>query len=142
MYETRAHLIALSIAILGPLLHLMLGPQYAYGPPLMYAYWAAVLSVYILILIPFTYKVPFTLIKLIFLGIAVEDFFSNLWRSLLLGENFLPFSNWYTEHFPFLGSLGEPTPYILIPKWYLLAFLIYFVIVAFQYKNKLKSLTN
>ena len=140
MYETRAHLVALSIAILGPFVHLMLGPQSVFGPPLIYAYWTAALSVYILILIPFTYKVPLTLVKLIFLGVAVEDFFSNSWGSLLLGKKFLPFSNWYTEIFPFLGSLGEPTPYLLIPQWYLLAFLIYFVITAFQYKNKLKSL--
>jgi len=137
-YDLRAHTIAFTIAILGPLLNLILGIDYATAPPGMYLYWATILSIYIVILIPFTYKYPLTLVKLIFLGVIVEDFSSNVWRSLFLGKPLFPFCNWYTEHFPFLGSLGEPTPLILIPKWYFVALTIYFIITVFQQKQIIK----
>lgn len=141
MPETLAHFIALLIAIFGPLTVLFLGIRQSGPPPEMYLYWTVALTIYIAILIPFTYKSWSTLLKLVFLGVAVEDFFSHVWRSIFEGSKFLPFCNWYTQHFPFLGSLGEPTPLILIPQWYLVAFFIYFAITAFQHRKKLKSLT-
>ena len=120
-YEYRAHTVAFLVAILGPLINRALGFNYAEGPGGMYVYWLVCLCIYVFALIPFTYKSPLTFFRLIVLGIAVEDFSSNVWRSLFLGQDFLPFCNWYTEHFPFLGILGEPTPIILIPRWYFLA---------------------
>ena len=137
-YELRAHTIAFTIAILGPLLNLIVGLNYATSPPGMYLYWAICLSIYIIVLILSTYKSPLTLVKLIFLGFVVEDFSSNVWRSLILGKKLLPFCNWYTEHFPFLGSLGEPTPLILIPKWYFVSLSFYIVITIFQQKKFVK----
>ena len=134
-YELRAHTVAFTIAILGPLFNLILGIDYATAPPGMYLYWAACLSIYIIVLIPFTHKYPLTLVKLVILGILVEDFSSNVWRSLFLGKPLFPFCNWYTEHFPFLGSLGEPTPLILIPKWYFVSLSIYVIISIFQQKS-------
>jgi len=138
-YELRAHTIALTVAILGPLINLIFGFSYSSGPPGMYLYWVVCLLFYIVILILFTYKSPLTLIKLIILGIPVEDFSSQLWRSLFLGEKFLPFCNWYTQHFPFLGSLGDPTPYILIPQWYVVAISIYFLISVIQHRKWMKK---
>jgi hypothetical protein len=135
-YEHRAHTVALFIAVLGPLINLMIGLNYAVAPPGMYFYWLICLSIYIIILIPFTRKYPLTLAKLIFLGVMVEDFSSNVWQSLILGKGLLPFCNWYTEHFPFIGSLGEPTPLILIPRWYLVSLFLYIIIAIFQ-KRKL-----
>jgi len=134
-YEYRAHTVAVTIAVLGPLINLLIGLDYATAPPGMYVYWMICLSIYIIILVPFTYKRPLTLLKLIFLGVVVEDFSSNVWRSLILGSQFLPFCNWYTEHFPFLGSLGEPTPLILIPGWYFVSLFLYFIITIFQQRN-------
>ena len=134
-YEYRAHTVAFLIAVLGPLINLALGLNYAEGPGGMYVYWLVCLCIYISALIPFTYKYPLTLFRLIILGIVIEDLSSNVWRSLFLDKNFLPFCNWYTEHFPFLGSLGEPTPIILIPRWYFLAIFLYIVISAFQYRK-------
>jgi hypothetical protein len=138
-YESRAHTIALLVAILGPLINLMLGLNYVRNLLGMYLYWTLCLAIYIVIIIPFTYKSPLTLLRLIILGITVEDFASNLWRSLFLNINFLPFSNWYTEYFPFLGNLGEST-IVLIPGWYFLAMLIYILISTFQYRKRLKKL--
>ncbi len=137
--EYSAHTIALTIAIFGPLINRVLGVNYASSPPGMYLYWAFYLSIYIIILIPFTYKFPLTLLRLIILGITVEDFSSNIWRSLFLGSKFLPFSNWYTQHFPILGSLGEPTPLILIPQWYFVSLFLYVIIFIFQQRNWLKT---
>ncbi len=134
-YESRAHTIALTIAVLGPLLNLVLVSGFYSGPPGMYLYWMVVLVVYILILIPFTYKSPLTLVRLIILGITIEDFSSHVWRSLIRGCKFLPFNNWYTQHFPFLGSLGEPTPLILIPRWYVVALALYLIITIIQFKK-------
>ena len=138
-YESRAHTIALLVAILGPLINLMLGLNYVRNLLGMYLYWTLCLAIYIVIIIPFTYKSPLTLLRLIILGITVEDFASNLWRSLFLNINFLPFSNWYTEYFPFLGSLGEST-IVLIPGWYFLAMLIYILISVFQHRKRLKKM--
>jgi len=135
--ELRAHTVALLVAMFGPLINLLLGYPYLSPLPGPYLYWLTALLIYVVILIPFTYKSPLTLVKLVFLGIAVEDFFSNFWRSLFLGKNFLPFCNWYTQHFPFLGSLGEPCPYILIPQWYLLALLVYSSLTAIQHKKEI-----
>jgi hypothetical protein len=139
-YELRAHTIALTIAILGPLLNLILGFRYASGPPGMYFYWAICLLIYVFILIPFTYKSPLTLIRLIILGITVEDFASNTWHSLFLGSKFLPFYNWYTQFFPFLGTLGEPTPYLLIPKWYISAIILYSLLTITQFRRRIRWL--
>jgi len=133
-YELRSHTIAFTIAIIGPLLNLLIGFNYATAPPGMYLYWATCLFIYVIILLPFTYKFPLTLIRLIILGITIEDFSSHFWRSLLLGYSFLPFCNWYTQHFPFLGSLGEPTPFILIPRWYIVTLSLYFIITIIQFK--------
>lgn len=135
--DLRAHTAALLVAMLGPLINLLIGYPYSAPPPGMYLYWAVALLIYVAILIPFTYKSLPTLAKLVFLGIAVEDFFSNFWRSLFFKTSFLPFYNWYTQHFPFLGSLGEPTPYALIPQWYIAAIAIYFGITLFQYRKEL-----
>lgn len=140
MSETSAHVVALLVAILGPLIVLILGLKQTLPPPGMYLYWATVLSFYITVLIPFIRKSWLTLLKLIFLGIPVEDFFSNLWFNLFLGKKLLPFCNWYTQNFPFIGSLGEPTPFILIPSWYLVAFLIYLAITVFQHRKEMKKL--
>jgi len=137
--EYLAHTIALTIAIFGPLVNVFFigfSGSSSFG---MYIYWMFCLLFYIIILIPFTFKSPLTLIRLIFLGITIEDFFSNLWRSLLLGKIFLPFCNWYTEYFPFIGSLGEPTPLIMIPKWYFLSILVYIIISIFQYKRRFRE---
>jgi len=137
-YEKRAHTVALVMAVLGPLINLLIGVNYAVAPPGMYLYWTICLSLYIIILIPFTHKRPLTLLKLIFLGVMIEDFSSNVWRSLFQGSRFLPFCNWYTEHFPFLGILGEPTPLILIPQWYFIAIFLYAGIAIFQQKTLAK----
>jgi len=137
--ESKVHTLALLVAIFGPLINLLLGFTLSAPPPGMYVYWVIVLSVYVAILIPFTYKSPLTLIKLIFLGIMIEDFSSALWKSLLLNKCFLPFPNWYTQHFPFLGSLGEPTPLILIPQWYFVAILVYLGITWFQHRKITKK---
>lgn len=136
--ENLAHTVALSLAVLGPLINLLIGFNYAVAPPGMYLYWIIALSIYIIILIPFTYKRPLTLLKLIFLGVMIEDFSSNVWRSLFLDSQLLPFCNWYTEHFPFLGTLGEPTPLILIPRWYFVALFLYISIAIFQQKKLAK----
>ena len=136
--EHRAHTVALFIAILGPLINLLIGLNYATAPPGMYLYWIICLSLYIIILIPFTYKSPLTFIKLIFLGIMIEDFSSHLWRSLFFGSKFLPICNWYTQHFPLLGNWGEPTPIVLIPRWYFLAALFYTFISVLQYRKEIE----
>ena len=133
--EYLAHIVALLVAIIGPLVNLLLGFSYASPPPGMYVYWIVYLLIYIIILIPFTYRIPLTLVRVIILGITVEDFFSHLWRSLFLGKGFLPFCNWYTQHFPFLGSLGEPTPLLLIPRWYIVALFIYSIITIIQFRK-------
>lgn len=142
--EIKVHAVALLVAILGPLINLLLGYPLSsiFGNP--YIYWAAALFVYVAILLPFTYKSPLTLLRLIILGVMVEDFFSNVWRSLFFNNPFLPFFNWYTQHFPFLGSLGEPSPYIMIPRFYILAFAIYLGLTFLQYKrlNEIKRETN
>lgn len=134
-YEYRAHTIALLIAVLGPLVPLMLRVSYTMPSIGMYLYWVICLSIYIIILTPFTYKSPLTLFRLIILGITVEDFSSHVWHSLILGQKFLPFCNWYTQHFPFLGNLGEPTPLILIPRWYIVALLLYSILTVIQFKK-------
>lgn len=136
--EPLAHMIALFIAIMGPLLNLLLGFSYASAPPGMYVYWAVCLAIYIIVLIPFTITRPLTLVRLILLGIVVEDFSSHVWRSLFSGSKFLPFCNWYTEHFPILGSLGEPTPLILVPQWYFVPLFLYVIITIFQQRNFIK----
>jgi len=136
--EYSTHTIAFSVAVIGPLIKLLLNLNYATGPPGMYLYWIICLSIYIIILIPFTYKIPLTLVRLIILGIPLEDFSSNLWHSLFSDNKFLPFYNWYTEHFSFLGSLGEPTPYILIPRWYIIALFLYFLITIAQFRKHLR----
>ncbi len=138
-YENRAHTVALCLAVLGPLINLLIGFNYAVAPPGMYLYWMICLSIYIIILIPFTHKRPLTLLKLIFLGVVVEDFSSNVWQSLFSGSRLLPFCNWYTEHFPFLGSLGEPTPLILIPQWYFVSLFLYIIIAIFQRRKFIRS---
>lgn len=134
-YEYRAHTVALLIAVLGPLVNLVFGFNIPVGA---YLYWTICLLIYIIILIPFTYRSPLTLIRLIILGITVEDFSSHVWRSLFLGTKFLPLCNWYAQYFPFIGTLGEPTPYILIPKWYFLAILVYILISTFQFRKEIE----
>ena len=136
-YELRAHTIALTIAILGPLLNLILGFNSVANIIGNYLYWTICLLIYLVILIPFTYKSPLTLVRLMILGITVEDFSSNVWHSLFSGREFLPFCNWYTQFFPFLGTLGGPTPYILIPKWYILALLLYSILTIIQFRKHL-----
>lgn len=141
--ERDAHIVAMSIAIFGPLINRLLGHPYSSPPPGMYLYWALALILYIGILFPFTRKNLLTLLKLVVIGIMVEDFFSNLWSALLLGQSFLPFANWYTQHFPFLGVLGEPTPLILIPGWYFIPVLMYTAITWYQQEcwKKLKRIS-
>ena len=139
-YEHRAHTVALLVAVLGPLINLLTGIGVNAGPPNMYLYWAICLSIYIVIIFPFTHKRPLTFIKLLILGIVVEDFASHTWRSIFSGYKLLPFCNWYTQHFPFLGSLGDPTPFILIPQWYLIVLLIYSVLTFVQFKKPHRKL--
>jgi hypothetical protein len=134
-YECRAHTLALLIAVIGPLINLIIGFNYTKFSIGIYLYWTFCLCIYIIALIPFTYKSPLTLLRLIILGITVEDFSSHVWRSLFLGYEFLPFCNWYTQHFPFLGSLGESTPLILIPRWYIVALLLYSMITIIQFRK-------
>jgi len=135
--EINAHFVAMFIAIFGPLAFLLIGFSFTSPPPGAYIYWFICLSIYIAILIPFTYKIPLTLVRLIILGITVEDFSSRVWRSLLLDYKFLPFCNWYTQHFPFIGILGEPTPFILIPRWYIVALSIYIIVTMIQFRKLL-----
>lgn len=133
MSELKPHLVALSIALFGPLVNLLLNPgRPTYGVE-VYVYWMICLAGYIMIVALFTDS-WLTLVKLIPLGVVVEDFFSTMWRHLILGcsESFLPFANWYTGRFPFLGMLGEPTPYFLIPRWYFLGLGAYFLISFYQ----------
>lgn len=137
MSELKIHTIALSIAIFGPLINFLIKPLY-YFEVNPYLYWSITLGIYIALLILFKVRSFLTLIRLIVLGILVEDFFSAFWSSIILGKKFLPFGNWYTQYF-FIGSLGEPTPYILVPKIYLIAILIYFALTAFQYRKFIKS---
>ena len=135
MSELKSHAIALSIAILGPLINLMIKPVYSIFDINPYLYWSISLGIYLSLLFLFTTKSLLTLTRLVFLGIPVEDFFSALWSSVFLGKGFLPFENWYEQYFP-LGGLGEPTHLLLIPKWYLLFFLVYFVLTVLQSKIK------
>lgn len=137
--EYKLHILALTIAILGPLINFWIKPLYSSFITSPYIYWAIALSIYIGILIPFVSRSFLTLLRLVVLGIAVEDFFSNLWRYLFTGGHFLPFSNWYAGYFPFFNFLGKPTPYILIPRWYILAIFVYFSIVVLQYRKQLSS---
>ncbi len=140
--EYLVHTVALSIAILGPLLNLIFGFISNLGLT-GYLYWATCLLLYIIILTPFTYKTPLTLVRLIILGITVEDFSSHVWRSIFEGRKLIPFCNWYTQHFPFLGRLGEATPLILIPKWYIVALFLYFLITIIQFrKHVFRKLTH
>jgi hypothetical protein len=141
-YDLRAHVIALSIAIFGPLFNLFLRPIYMPFVPSVYIYWLLVLLIYIAVLVPFTRKQPLILLRLVILGITVEDFASKTWRFLFGSGEFLPFVNWYTQYFPFLGSLGEPTPYILIPQWYLLALSLYLILTVIQYRKNLVGLAK
>lgn len=136
--EYAVHTIALTIAILGPLIKLLLDINLVMGSLGMYLYWTLCLMIYITILIPFTYKFPLTLLRLIILGITVEDFSSNLWHSIFRGNGFLPFYNWYTYFFPFLGSWGGPTPYILIPRWYILALFLYSLFTIIQFRKHIR----
>lgn len=137
--ESSAHTIALLIAVIGPLLNLVLGLSHTSPPPGSYLYWVICLTIYIIILIPFTITRPLTLIRLIILGIIVEDFSSHIWRSLFLNYEFLPFCNWYTQHFPFLGNLGEPTSLILIPQWYIIGLSVYVALTLIQFKYHVKK---
>jgi hypothetical protein len=137
--EYVVHTIALTIAIFGPLIKLLLGFNYVISPAGMYLYWIVCLSIYIVVLLPFTYKSPLTLIRLIILGITVEDFSSHVWSSLISGYNLLPFSNWYTQQFPFLGSLGEPTPTILIPRWYIITLFMYIILTLIQFRKSIRK---
>ena len=138
MRELKVHLIALTIAILGPLINSWLSPLYSPLSISPYVYWGILLSIYIGILIPFISKSLITLARLVILGITVEDFFSALWKSLLTGKQFLPFCNWYAQYFPFFNVLGEPTPYLPIPRWYFLAILAYALLTVFQYRKKVR----
>jgi len=136
MSELRTHIIALSIIILGPLINLWIRPLYSSFGINPYIYWSIALGIYIVLLFLFATKSILTLTRLVFLGIPLEDFFSALWSSVFLGKKFLPFENWYNQYFP-LGSLGEPTPYILIPQWYILALLVYFLLTVLQHKKQI-----
>jgi hypothetical protein len=137
--EAVAHIMALSVAVLGPLVNLLLGFPFSPSVPGMYTYWAVALLIYVCILLPVTFRSPLTLLKLVPFGIVLEDFFSNLWRHLLLGDGFLPFYNWYVQYFPFLGSLGDPTPVILVPRWYVLAALAYLLIAVLQHRKRIAA---
>ena len=140
--EVIAHAVALAVALLGPLANLLLGFPFLPSVSGAYAYWAVALLIYVCILLPVTFRSPLTLLKLVPFGIAVEDFFSNMWRHLFLGGGFLPFYDWYTQYFPFLGSLGDPTPVILVPKWYLAAFALYLLIAVVQHRRRLAGLAT
>ena len=140
MKEFKIHVLALTIAVLGPLLNFWLKPLYSSFIISSYIYWTIALSIFVVILIPFVSKSLFTLLRLIVLGVTVEDFFSALWNSIFTGTPFLPFYNWYAQYFPFFNVLGEPTPYLLIPIWYLFALAIYFALTAVQYRKQLLSL--
>jgi hypothetical protein len=146
MSELKSHAIALSIAILGPLINLMIKPLYSSFITNSYVYWTLALAIYVGILVPFVSKSPIRISRLIIFGITVEDFVSNIWKSVFTGQHFLPFCNWYADYFPLFNLLGEPTPYILIPRWYLLALAIYLLLTFAQYRKhiftKLKSLKH
>jgi hypothetical protein len=140
MKEFKINVLALSIAVFGPLINFFLKPYYSSFIISSYLYWAILLSIYIAVLIPFVSRSFLRLSRLVIIGITVEDFSSNIWNSLLTGKNFLPFYNWYSQYFPFFNILGEPTPYLLIPIWYLFALAIYFALTAVQYRKQLLSL--
>lgn len=138
--EYKLLILALTIAIFGPLINFWIKPLYTSFIISPYVYWVIALSIYIGILIPFVSKSLLTLVRLIILGITVEDFFSNVWSSIFTGEHFLPFCNWYAQYFPFFSFLGEPTPYILIPRWYILALVAYFLLTILQYRKQIPSI--
>lgn len=137
--EFKMHTLALAIAVIGPLINFMLKPLYDPFITNPYVYWAMALSIYVGILILFVSKSLPTLVRLIILGITVEDFSSSVWRSVFTGQHFLPFCNWYAGYFPFFGFLGEPMPYILIPRWYALALFAYFLLTAVQYREQISA---
>ena len=137
--EFKIHTIALTIAIAGPLINFWIKPFYAPAIASPYFYWALALTIYVGLLIPSALDLPnpfVTLFRLVLLGVPVEDFCSNVWKTLFTTTSgkFLPFFNWYTQHFPFIGSLGEPTPMILIPKWYILSLFLYLLVTVYQYR--------
>ena len=140
--EIKIHTLALAIAVLGPLLNFWIKPFYAPLTVNPYVYWSVALGIYIAILLPFIKKLPkssqpsFTLVRLVVLGITIEDFCSNLWESVFTGTKFLPFCNWYAQYFPFLEALGQPTPYVLIPQWYVLAVFAYIALTFLQYRRR------
>lgn len=140
--ESKVHMLALTIAILGPLINFWIKPIYGSFITSPYVYWAISLLIYIGILIPFVSRSFLTLLRLIILGITVEDFFSNLWSFLFGGGHLLPFYNWYAGYFPFFSFLGKPTPYILIPRWYILALFAYLFLTVIQYRKHLSSKLN
>ena len=146
MKETKLHVLALIIAILGPLINFWVKPFYGSFIINSYVYWVVALSIYIGILIPFIKKSLITLVRMTIFGITAEDFFSNIWKSVFTGRQFLPFCNWYADYFPLFNILGEPTPLILVPKWYFLALFAYILLTAVQYRKqlpvKLKSLKD
>jgi len=135
--DSKIHTLALTIAVFGPLVNFWIKPYYSslvFNP---YVYWAMALLVYIGILVPFVLKTSdplFTMSRVSILGIVVEDFASSVWNSLLTGEHLLPFCNWYAQYFPFFDVFGQPTPYILVPQWYILALFVYFSLTYLQYK--------
>jgi dolichyl-phosphate-mannose--protein O-mannosyl transferase len=137
MREFKTHTLALTIAVLGPLINFWVKPLYGSFIISPYIYWAIALSIYAGVLVPFVSKSLLTLTRLIVLGVTAEDFSSALWSSIFTGKQFLPFCNWYAGYFPFFDVLGQPTPYILIPKWYILALLIYFSLTVLQYRKKI-----
>jgi hypothetical protein len=104
-----------------------------------YLYWAIALSIYLGILAPFLRRNPIAMLRLVVFGITLEDFFSAMWSSIFTGGRFLPFVNWYAQYLP-VYSLGEPTPYILIPVWYLLSILIYVLLTILQYRRQFAEL--
>jgi hypothetical protein len=136
--EKEIHALAVGISVIGPLVNYFLKPMYSPYLPGPYAYWAIMLSFYICALMLFIRKdypwTAMTMARLVIFGVTVEDFFSNVWYTLLSGRLFLPFSNWYTQYFPFFEVLGNPTPVILIPMWYVVAAAIYIALSLAQWK--------
>jgi hypothetical protein len=137
--EKRMHLLAMGIAIFGPLINYFLKSYYSSLIPGPYVYWTMMTVLYVGVLWVFVKKeFPWAyllLARLVVLGVPVEDFFSNIWYSLFTDQPFLPFLNWYGQYFPIFDVIGNPTPILLVPMWYLLALGAYMTLTFIQYDN-------
>jgi hypothetical protein len=137
--DVRAHKAALIFAIVGPMINYFLKQYYMHLIPSVFVYWFIVLGVYIVVLFKFFTDNPTTLLRLVILGIALEDFASGFWNAFFSGVAFLPMTNWYLDYFPFFDVLGEPVPMIGIPIWHVIFYLAYMALTYIQYDSLKKK---